>query len=336
MMKSDSNDTLARLFHEAIQQLGWSTDSASLVNRVKRLSLGIPAEDEFAFLLSWLGKCSIVHRLDQSQYPPISRESFQVPDLFACFETKTGLKSVLIEVKVSSKDKLSWKADYLSRLKKYSSLMGLPLLIAWKFHNMWILVDLNNFKLARSNYHLTLNDAMRNNLMSFLAGDFGYVMKPKVGLHFHFKKIELLSRVEEESGVLHEAWVLRVDKVMFTDASDKEISNLPTGMWPLFLAADPNSIEDVDDDYIYQHLIITEDSGVRFAHTALPVLIQFMQMIKNKDSIIHWRKHLDAHKFPVEFQLFKKAADESLKKGFIQYVLHQRPVNIPDFLIDIK
>lgn len=63
-------DSSARLLHEAIQQMGWSTDPTLLINRVKRLDLGLPAEDEFIFIISWLGKCSLAHKLDQSQFPP--------------------------------------------------------------------------------------------------------------------------------------------------------------------------------------------------------------------------------------------------------------------------
>jgi len=78
-------DSSARLIFEAIQQLGWDADPSSVIERVKRLDLGIPAEDEIAFILSWLGRCIIIHKLDQKQYPPESTDKFQVPDLFACF-----------------------------------------------------------------------------------------------------------------------------------------------------------------------------------------------------------------------------------------------------------
>ncbi len=194
-MKQIDNDVSARLIHEAIQQLGWSTDPASLVDRVKRLNLGLPAEDEFAFQLSWLGRCSLVHKLNQKQFPPLSRDSYQVPDLFACFKTSAGLKSVLIEIKVSNKKKLSWKLDYINKLKNYSSLLGLPVLIAWKFHRIWSLVDIDCFVEARTNYHLSFETAMKHNLMSFLTGDFVYIMKPNVGLHFTLKKERLVEEI---------------------------------------------------------------------------------------------------------------------------------------------
>ena len=39
-------------------------------------------------LLSWLGKCSLVHQLDQHQLPPDSKHHYRVPDLFAVFRYK--------------------------------------------------------------------------------------------------------------------------------------------------------------------------------------------------------------------------------------------------------
>ena len=109
-------DSSTRLIHEAIQQLGWYADPILLAERVKRLDLGLPEEDEFIFILSWLEKCSLVHKLDQGQFPPESKKDLQVPDLLASFETKSGPKGVLIEVKVSNKKKLVWKPDYLKKL----------------------------------------------------------------------------------------------------------------------------------------------------------------------------------------------------------------------------
>ncbi|MCH7920652.1 MAG: hypothetical protein IIC50_22065, partial [Planctomycetes bacterium] len=99
-------DSSARLLHEAIQQLGWSADPSRLVDRVRRLDFGLPAEDEFMHLLCWLGKCTLIHKLDQGQFPIASKASYQVPDLLASFDTEAGPKVVLIEVKVSNKTKL--------------------------------------------------------------------------------------------------------------------------------------------------------------------------------------------------------------------------------------
>lgn len=316
-MKKLDIDSSARLLHEAIQQLGWSSDSGSVINRVKRLDLGIPAEDEIAFILSWLGKCSVIHRLNQDQYPPKSGDKYQVPDLLASFVVNGKSFPVLLEVKVSTKKKLSWKENYLNKLKNYSSLIGLPILLAWKFYRLWLLVDLNCFEKARTNYHLSFENAMKHNLMSFLAGDFVYVMQPNVGLHFHIKKERLVSTKQINGSSHEEKWLTRIEKAFFSNSHGNKVSKLPPGLWPLFISAEPISEDRVEDEYIYQSFVISKDSGMHFAHTALPILITFFMDIEDK---IHWRKQLDEHNFPVDFKIFREAASKGIKKGFVKYV----------------
>ncbi|MBU1647998.1 MAG: restriction endonuclease [Proteobacteria bacterium] len=326
-------DSSARLLHEAIQQMGWSSDPALLVDRVKRLDLGLPAEDEFIFILSWLGKCALTHKLDQSQFPPRSKDTYQVPDLLASFQTRVGPKLVLIEIKVTNKQKLKWKADYFGKLKRYSDLLGIPLLVAWKFYGLWLLVDIECFQKATSNFHLSLETAMKNNLMSFLAGDFGYVFKPNVGLHFVIKKDKLVDRKATGESSEEQQWLVRIEKAYFTNSEGVETTNLPSGLWPLFISAGPEAHDKVELDYIYQRFVIPDNNGIKFAHTALPILLNFSN---NEEEKIHWRKQLEEHHYPVEYTIFCDAAKAGIERKFVQYIFHVQPFEIPSFLKELK
>ena len=321
-------DSSARLLHEAIQQLGWSADPSRLVDRVRRLDFGLPAEDEFMHLLCWLGKCTLIHKLDQGQFPIASKASYQVPDLLASFDTEAGPKVVLIEVKVSNKNKLVWKPDYLHRLKQYSSLLSLPLLIAWKFHCWWFLVDIECFVIAKTNYHLKIETAGKNNLLSCLAGDFGYVMKPNVGLHFIMRMKHLIGKTEEEGKGQVEHWTAKIQEAYFTDSSGRKSTHLPSGLWPLFIASGPERCDREEGNLAHHSYVISGDQGMVFAHGALPVLINFQQ----KDDKVHWRKQLIEHKYPVGIDQFYQASQEGIKENFVQYVLHIRPSKLPAFL----
>ncbi len=317
-----------------IQQMGWSSDPALLTDRVKRLDLGLPAEDELIFILSWLGKCSLAHKLDQNQFPPKSKDRYQVPDLLASFETKVGPKLVLIEVKVTNKQKLKWKADYLEKLKGYSNLLGIPLLVAWKFYGLWLLVDIECFQKATSNFHLSLETAMKHNLMSFLAGDFGYVFKPNVGLHFVMKKEELIDQKSTGGSSKEQQWLVKIEKAYFRNSEGIETTNLPSGLWPLFISAEPEAAHGkVEQDYIYQSFVIPENNGIKFAHTALPILLNFSN---NEEEKIHWRKQLVEHHYPVEYTVFCDAAKAGIEKKFIQYIFHVQPLELPSFLKELK
>ena len=83
-MKDKPSD-LERLIHESLEQLGWTADAKSIAERVHRLNIGLPLEDEFSIICGWLGRCNLIHKLDQQQYPATSKDAFQVPDLLANF-----------------------------------------------------------------------------------------------------------------------------------------------------------------------------------------------------------------------------------------------------------
>lgn len=77
----------ARLIQTVLAELGWDADASDITARVRRLNVGLPKEDEFSVVCAWLGKCWLLHKLDQHQLPISSREKFQVPDLLAFFAT---------------------------------------------------------------------------------------------------------------------------------------------------------------------------------------------------------------------------------------------------------
>lgn len=62
-------DDIEHLVYEALSQIGWKTDAKRLASRLVRLHAGLPREDEFAVVCTWLGRCPLIHKLDQSQAP---------------------------------------------------------------------------------------------------------------------------------------------------------------------------------------------------------------------------------------------------------------------------
>ena len=46
----------ARLIQDVLAELGWSADATDLAEGVRRLDVGLPAEDEFSVVCAWLGK----------------------------------------------------------------------------------------------------------------------------------------------------------------------------------------------------------------------------------------------------------------------------------------
>jgi Holliday junction resolvase len=99
--------------------------------------------------------------LSQQQYPPGSKNEFQVPDFFAVFESAAGSIPVLIEVK-SKKRTLSWKPEYYESLQRYGEVVGLRVLVAWKEtrSRSWSLVDISRrFPGDPPRFHPALDEA---------------------------------------------------------------------------------------------------------------------------------------------------------------------------------
>lgn len=318
---------LERLIHESLEQLGWEADAKAIAERVNRLNIGLPLEDEFSIICGWLGQCNLVHKLDQQQYPTTSKENFQVPDLLANFNVRgVGKTTVLIEVKSHMGNVLSFRPDYVSRLKAYGQLLGLPVLIAWRRYGIWNLVDLDLFIKAKKNFNLNFSDAMKNSLMSKILGDFTYTPQVNSGVHISFKKEKLIETIETDEG-MQENWHSVIDDVYFTNGRNEQIRGLTPIAQQLFHSWDLTTKESHSDSHVVVHNTIDEQSGM-FAHMALTRLLSF----HGREEDVHWRHHL-RHDTTISSILdFRRGIEENLKAGIIKYIFDIEPVNTPDFL----
>ncbi|HEK0398768.1 TPA: hypothetical protein SMO58_001861 [Proteus mirabilis] len=326
-MKDKPSD-LERLIHESLEQLGWEADATALVERVHRLNKGLPVEDEFSIICGWLGQCNLVHKLDQQQYPSISKNTFQVPDLLANFSVHgLGDITVLIEVKSCEKNVLSFRPDYVSKLKAYGQLLGLPVLIAWKKYGVWSLVDLNVFTVANKNFNINFNNAMQNSLMGKLLGDFSYTPKANSGVHISLKKEKLIKSIKINDK-LEEEWHMVVDDVYFTNGKNESLRDLSPIAQQLFHSWDLTTKESHSDSHVIMHNIIMDEESMMFAHMALTRLLSF----HDRKAEIHWRHHLQYDTTTSNILDFRSGIEENLKAGIVKYILDINPAIIPDFL----
>jgi Holliday junction resolvase len=317
-------DDIERLIQEVLARLGHSGDAADIARKVKRLNLGLPAEDEFSVICAWLGECRLVHKLDQAQAPLPSRDTFQVPDLLATFE---AAGPVLIEVKSKKSQTLSFQPDYLSRLQAYAALVGHPLLIAWKFHNLWTLFDVRRLQLARTNFNITHERAMKENLLGMLAGDVAYVLGPGAGVHFECAKEELVG-VEGDTTKFTETWKMRIADVFFTAGDGSRRDDLHGETKQLFATWDLQTDEAHSPTSVRMGFI-AGDGGVQFAHSALVHLLSWEGGRSGPPS---WRHLLRAPKVTRTIDDFGRALDRALGEKVVHYIFHQVPQTLPDFL----
>lgn len=316
-----------RLVQEALTQLGWEADPKRIAARVWRLNLGLPREDEFSVVCTWLGRCDLVHKLDQKQVPVASRETYQVPDLFAVFRHKGRRVAVLVEVKASNDNTLSFRPDYLRRLQNYAGLLRLPALIAWKFHGLWILFDISHLQKAQKNFNISFGSAIRENLLGLLAGDFSYSLSLGSGVHLRFRKDELISEVDKD-GVIEQQWKMTCDDVSFTDGAGEARRDLDPQTQALFLSWPLEQEEAHSPTHVTMSYVARSDQEL-FAHMALVRLLDWQLPADDK---LNWRTLLGQSPVLHGVADFTEAIKAALRQKIVHHVIHQVPATTPAFL----
>lgn len=317
----------ARLIQEVLADLGWPVNAAAVADEVRRLDIGLPLEDEFSVICAWLGMCQLLHKLDQQQVPIASRKEFQVPDLLAKFSTQTSRPPLLIEVKSKKDPQLSFKPEYLKRLQNYADLVGMPLLIAWKFHSYWMLFEARHMKKAVKNFNITLETASRENLLGVLAGDVAYKIGANAGMHLRFRKDKLVGTEEAEEGYT-EQWKMTIDDVAFTDYEGNRRADLDNEVQSLFTAWDLNETEEHTDTHIHLRFVAGEE-GMQFAHTAL---VRLLNWESPHDDRPHWRGLLRKNQVTANIANFSGALDVAFRQKVISHIFQIHPHAVPDFL----
>ena len=328
---------IARLVYNAREEFGWQiTDPADLVNRLKLLEIGLPVEDEFIALVSWLGKCKLIHKLDQEQYPLTCRDSYQVPDMLAVFENEKNLIPVLIEVKATTRNHqkpLSWKPDYLEKIKRYAQLLNLPLLIAWKFRmkdmnlSFWLLFDVEIFEKSGEKFQVTFESASSENLLGQLAGDFLIVIKPGTSLNLELSPIG--DDWKEENSTSDLFGKLRVFGANKNGEEIPEIKDdgVSRGLFSMLqcipLSGSHSSYK--TDSTIVQNWKLEHNEPL-FLHQIMPILLA--QGVSTDGEPI-WSRILRENRFPVLSGEILKAAEYS---GIAEMLFGQLPKTTPSFL----
>ena len=321
MNHTDDGD---RLIQEVLTELGWDAEPRKIAENVRRLDLGLPSEDQFVAICSWLGKALLVHKLDQQQAPLKSRDTYRVPDVIAQFEQAGPL---LIEVKSKSKQTLSFTPNYLERLYAYAELVNMPLLIAWKYHGIWVLFEARHLTKARKNFNIRFSDAMRENLLGVLAGDVSYKIAPGAGVRFRCRKEELLT-VEKDGGTVTEQWRMRIDEVGFTIAGGETAGDLDPEVSTLFTTWDLEERQSHSDTHVELEFVAGND-GMMFGHMALSHLLNWTLP---RGSTINWRHAIRRDAVVSNMTNFGQALERALEQKVVRTILHQQPHSWPDFM----
>jgi hypothetical protein len=301
-------------------------EPVAVAKRLDQLRRGLAAEDEFSLLVTWLGRCHLIHKLGQEQLPVHSIETYRVPDFLVVFEHEGRRIPVLVEVKSTHVPEsqsivtatLSLKAGYL----RYAELLDLPMLVAWRCENMWTLFDLRQATLVKTNYRMVFRDAMRQNLLGILAGDFAYQVAAGSAAVLRVTK---LGETDPGSG----SFSGRIDDAYYVSRTGERLPDIPQLMW-LFTAWENEQQQEIDDEGVTLKFVVPDGDGIEFASHTFEMLVR---SFAGDDTEINWRRltHERAH-FAHGAGRFRELISQCLQLHLVTHALDVRPANLPDFL----
>lgn len=313
-----SIDNKARVIQEIANKLGWNSDIDELIERVNQIDKGLVQEDEFIYLLNWLPNCISVSKIDQSTMPSSHSTHLGVSDLLAVFEIDGVRKSFLIEVKTSEKTKLSWSEKYVNKLKAYSELHNLPVLVAWKCTNFalpnWTLVSLDDFEKPHLNYKLEYTEALKKNLLSKYGRDYYVALYENFAIKLSFKK-EKKIKIEEDG----EIWDVNLDTFQLIGNKEHDISKLSIGLFALLLCLGINEeIDEVTETHI------TKTWKLFNAFTSIQK-VPLMLCRFNSEEEISWLELIQDEKYPIKYDELFNDLKEALDLELVKHILFTTP-----------
>lgn len=309
--------TLARV----AEQLNWQIDDAEkFLERAQHVEYGLSAEIEFATILRWLGVCKLVHRLSEDVLIADTHSATRIPDLFAVFQHDEHQQCALIEVKTSEDMHLEFTKAYLDGLRYYATLANQPLLIAWKSRQLgfWTLFDPLAIPEENGRVRITIDHAMRNDLMGHLAGDVCFVPVDGSGLRF------VAQRTSEKTPTRdgYQA-MFTITQAGFFDAKGREHKVTNALSW--LILSTIHYQEEITDEQIIKSFLC---EGFTRAQVILRTAVSFSL---KEDERIHWKAVYENLNDILTCDGLVLDASQAFG-SFVKYILFQHPQTCPEFL----
>jgi len=300
-------------------------DGEAIVERLKRIRAGFVPETEFFSIVSWLGNCAGIFRLDQTPMPIDVKVEMRAPDFVTFVKHNERVVPLLIEVKKSDEEKLVWSEAYLGSLKAFADTLKLPFLVAWKWRDIWLLVDHSHFKKHTTAYHLTKEVAFTENLMSMAFGNVHIQMDHE--MEFMIEAL-LIDYTLQNTTTIPPAGTYQIQIKGATFRSNGKvlkISNVEPELFFLFLTApSENRVEMISERAI--EIIYNPEAETSFSLS--DVLLTFLFMTHQEEKL-DWDKILREGPFSSSGTQFREALNRGFENGFVRYVFEQVPQTMP-------
>ena len=316
-------DHKARAVQEIANQLGWKEDVKKLIERVNQLDKGLVQEDEFIYIINWSNKCKLIHKLDQLQLPLSSKDYYTIPDILVEFETKEGPKKYLIEIKTSKRGALSWTEKYYNGLINYSKLIGIPILIAWKWNpfGIWTLFEMEHFSKPVINYKIGFEKAHQENLMSNFFNDYVIILYEQTGLVIEMKKIKIESEVINKKGDKEVIWQTEISDIYITDENNEKVKEINKSVILLLFSMNMEpSVTQTDTHIITKYT--PEPNKMQFAQS---IPIQLYKAFADDD--VNWLIKSKENSYPIESSVLIEGLSKAIDDKIVRNILITKPLS---------
>jgi Holliday junction resolvase len=299
----------------------------SLAEKIQALRKGLQPEDEFAATVIWLGQCPAINRLEHCSLQ-IARgvERLRAPDFLAIASSKFGSVPLLIEVKSHHGRRLRWSAKYLQSLRAYAEAMHLPLLVAWRFGDIWTLVDHRHFKKNVTGYELSLETAFKEDLFCLLFGNLRIQMNSEIEFRLALRILDDLHG-DEDTPIPPGSMHIEIKAAGFYHQGAEVTGYLPEH-FSLFLTS-PDSAEFVrTGKQTAQQTFRPLEEHIFSLSNVLSTQLSF----SNGGRQVDWHKLFARGSLPTSGQKLRDSLGAGLDLGFINCVMNIIPQTWPSFL----
>jgi Holliday junction resolvase len=240
-----------------------------------------------------------------------------VTDLLAVFEIDGERKSFLVEVKTSKEGKLDWSEKYVNKLKSYSELTQMPVLIAWKCTEFefseWLLISLDDFKKPNKNYKINYADALKRNLLSKYARDYYVTLPENFAINLAFRKEQNVEKSDNS-----ETWDVYLESLKLIGRNEHNIEKLSIGLFALFVCLGIEEVTEVTNEHIINKL--------KPYNTIIPIhkIPLLLTRIFNEKPI-SWIEQIQNEKYPLSYSDLFNDLKNGIADGLVNQILFTVP-----------
>lgn len=317
----------ADLAYKILQTEGLVSSNPEVVrSKLQQLLRGLPVEDEFALLCLWSGRCKLIQKLDQVVFP--ANHDYSIPDYFCVFNVAEKLITFLVEVKSSQRDTIKFSKLYFSGLRAYSELIGIPILVAYKFTGfarpLWALFELEKMSQPTGTGKANILEMMKQDLTGVLLGNFHLQIWQGTSIVMEITKDEIRDDRSFIGTVRDLYWRTH-------DGKRVEFKSAPLLDWLFMMSEDDVKIEEQEDLVVQRFSKLTDEGTI--AYWALPQAVDIRRYLAGED--IDWHKALLEERLSFRLPDLRLAVESALKSGLVRYIFDVVPHDMPAFLSHI-